>query len=124
MKQQILIDTSPIVAILSPKDTYHQICVDTLKILQPPLITCWAVITEVVWLIRKNKIGINALFTMMEGNLLQVIHLPQEATPWLKSYMMNYPQSSLRFDWGFCRFNSQSLANPPHRFDVCFCSED
>ncbi len=37
---------------------------------------------------------------------------------------MNYPQSSLRFDLGFCRFNSQSLANPPHLFDVCFCSED
>ncbi len=47
----------------------------------------------------------------------------KENKEFLKS-IMNYPQSSLRFDWGFCRFNSQSLANPPHRFDVCFCSED
>ncbi len=90
MKQKILIDISPIVAILSPKDTYHDICVDTLKTLQPPLITCWAVITEVLWLIRQNKIGINALFTMIEGDLLKVIHLPKEATPWLKSYLLKY----------------------------------
>jgi predicted nucleic acid-binding protein len=90
MNQQIIIDTSPIVAILSPKDTNHQICVDTLKTLQPPLITCWSVITEVLWLIRKNKIGINALFTMIEADLLQVVHLPKEATPWLKSYLLKY----------------------------------
>lgn len=90
MNQPILIDTSPIVAILSSKDTHHQICVDTLKNLQPPLITCWAVLTEVLWLIRQNKITINALFLMIENNLLKVVHLPEVATPWLKNYYLQY----------------------------------
>ena len=90
MTPKILIDTSPIVALLSSRDTSHQICVETLKNLHPPLITCWPVLTEVLWLIRQNKIAINALFTMIEGDLLQVIHLPKEAIPWLKNYLLKY----------------------------------
>lgn len=90
MTQQVLIDTSPIVAVLSENDDYHQICLDTLKQLNPPLITSWAVLTEVLWLIRKNKKHIASLFLMIEGNLLQVVNLPEESTPWLKNYLLKY----------------------------------
>ena len=90
MKQQIIIDTSPLVAILSPNDTYHKICVETLKQLHPPLITCWAVLTEAHWLIRHNKIAVESLFSMIEGGLLQVVHLPSESTVWLKDYLLRY----------------------------------
>lgn len=79
ISRQVLIDTSPIVAILSPQDTYHQVCVDTLKQLNPPLITCWAVITEVLWLLRGNKKAIASLYTMIEGNLLQINHLSKDS---------------------------------------------
>ena len=90
MKQQIIIDTSPLVALLSSKDTYHQICVETLKQLHPPLITCWAVLTEAHWLLRHNKIAVESLFSMIEGQLLQVVHLPEESTAWLKDYLLCY----------------------------------
>lgn len=44
MNQKIIVDTSPLVAILSSRDNYHQICVETLKIIEPPMLTTWAVI--------------------------------------------------------------------------------
>jgi hypothetical protein len=34
MNSSILVDTGPLVAILSPKDDYHQICINTLKSLK------------------------------------------------------------------------------------------
>ncbi|MGB0564147.1 MAG: type II toxin-antitoxin system VapC family toxin [Spirulinaceae cyanobacterium] len=90
MPQPILIDAGPLVAILSTQDDAHQLCVDTLKQLTPPLLTCWAVLTEVHWLLKRNKPAVRTLFTMIEGGLLQVVHLPVEATPWLRRYLLKY----------------------------------
>lgn len=88
--QSIIVDTSPLVAILSPRDNYHQICVNTLKNIQPPLLTTWAVITEILWLIRDNKKAIESLFIMVEGNLIKIVELPEDAIIWLKNFMLNY----------------------------------
>lgn len=90
INQQVLIDTSPIVAILSPTDTYHQVCVDTLKQIQPPLITCWSVLTETHYLLRNNKMAIIALFSMIENGLLKIIELPQDSVSWLKQFNLKY----------------------------------
>ena len=88
--QQIMVDTSPLVAILSPRDNYHQICVDTLKNIKPPLLTTWAVITEIFWLIRDNKKAVESLFKMLEGNLIKIVELSEESIIWLKNFMLNY----------------------------------
>lgn len=90
MNKQVVVDTSPIVAILSPSDNYHNICVETLKTLPPPLFTTWAVITEVLWLIRSNKKAIETLFTMIDGQLIAIKPLQNESIMWLKTFMLNY----------------------------------
>ena len=90
MSKAILVDTSPLVAILSPRDNYHQICINTLKKIQPPLLTTWAVITEVLWLIRHNKKAIKALFTMIEGQLIKIVPLSNDSIIWLKDFLLNY----------------------------------
>jgi predicted nucleic acid-binding protein len=87
MNRKIIIDTSPIVAILSPKDNYHQICVETLKTIEPPMLTSWAVITEVLWLIRHDQIAIDSLFRMLEVRLLEIVELPYNSIPWLKIFI-------------------------------------
>jgi hypothetical protein len=90
MNQKIIVDTSPLVAILSSGDNYHQICVETLKIIEPPMLTTWAVITETLWLIRQNKMAIKSLFIMIEGGLLEVPTLPDNSIIWLKNFMLKY----------------------------------
>ena len=42
----VLVDTSPLVAILREEDQYHDLCVRTLPEINEPLLSCWAVITE------------------------------------------------------------------------------
>jgi uncharacterized protein len=90
INRQILVDTGPLVAILSPTDNYHQICVETLKEIRPPLLTCWSVLTEVHWLIKNNKLAIASLFNMIKGGLLKVIDLPNEASVWLNNFLLKY----------------------------------
>jgi predicted nucleic acid-binding protein len=90
INQKIIIDTSPIVAILSPQDNFHQICVETLKQIKPPMLTCWTVLTETLWLIRHNKKAIESLFMMIENDLLEIAELPRNSTIWLKNFMLKY----------------------------------
>jgi hypothetical protein len=90
MKNRILVDSSPLVAILSPQDHYHQICLDTLKNIKPPLLTTWAVITETLWLIRHNQKAIESLFKMIERGLVQIDPLSDDAISWLGQFMLKY----------------------------------
>ncbi len=49
----VLMDGGPLVAILSRDDASHERCVAELAELRVPLITCWPVMTEVLWLLGK-----------------------------------------------------------------------
>jgi uncharacterized protein len=65
--KRVLIDTGPIVAILSPADANHTGCVDQLRELRPPLVTCWPVLTEAVWLLRHDPSAITMLMKSFQA---------------------------------------------------------
>ena len=47
----ILLDTGPIVAFFDASDSYHQLCIETLKRIKEPLVTSWPVLTESFYLL-------------------------------------------------------------------------
>ena len=54
MRSGILLDTGPLVAYLYTRDAYHDWAVETFSTLDPPAITCEAVLTEACFLIARN----------------------------------------------------------------------
>jgi len=49
------LDTGPIVAYLYSRDAYHDWAVEAFSEVQPPVITCEAVLTEACFLIERNR---------------------------------------------------------------------
>ena len=48
----VLLDTSVIVALLDRSEHFHQVCADSIRALDAPLVTCEAVIAESCYLLR------------------------------------------------------------------------
>lgn len=91
-RSRILIDTGPIVAILSRADQHHRRCADALADLRPPLFTCWPVLTEAQWLLRHDSTAITGLFRAFETGLLALLPVDATALPWLEAFLLRYPK--------------------------------
>lgn len=86
----ILVDTGPLVAITSARDQHHQLCVEQLRRLQPPLLTCWPVITEAAWLLRHHGPAVERLLESFEVGLLRLLILDEKAVRWLANFLLRY----------------------------------
>lgn len=91
-RQRILIDTGPIVAILSGVDQHHLRCTEELAGLCPPLFTCWPVVTEAQWLLRRDARAVEGLFRAFSSGLLALLPVDEGAMPWLAAFLRRYPK--------------------------------
>lgn len=73
--RRVLVDTGPIVAVLSQADQYHQICVEALRDMPGPLFTCWPVITEAAWLLRRESNAIQLLMNSLDSGMFELLSL-------------------------------------------------
>ena len=69
--RRILLDTGPLVAILSREDLHHQACIDVLHGIAGPLLSCWPVMTEAAWLLRQSPRAVQQLLGSTEAGFLE-----------------------------------------------------
>jgi predicted nucleic acid-binding protein len=86
----ILVDTGPLVAILSPADEYHDACVSALQDMPGPLFSCWPVITEAVWLLRKSPRAVQRLLQSVDGDFLELLPLAGTEAASIAALMKRY----------------------------------
>jgi len=94
--ERILVDTGPIVALLSARDEHHERCGDALAALDPPLLTCWPVVTEAAWLLRERPDAIAKLFEGFDAGLFALLTLDATDIPAVAAVMKRYASSGLQ----------------------------
>jgi uncharacterized protein len=85
-----LADTGPLVAIVRTREKAHRKCAATLKTITPPLLTCWPVLTEAAWLLRKEPGGFKALGRMLDSGLIRLAELDETAVAWIIAFLDCY----------------------------------
>jgi predicted nucleic acid-binding protein len=90
LADRILIDTGPLVAILSRDDAHHQHCVEALREMAGPLFTCWPVITEAAWLLRRSPRAVQQLLSSMDTGFLEVLPLAGAEARAIAALMKRY----------------------------------
>ena len=90
MTDRVLVDTGPIVAILSFDDPHHESCSAELRKHKQPWITCWPVLTEAAWLVRKEPGGVQRLFELVEKEVIEVVELDAKAPAWVAKFLERY----------------------------------
>ena len=72
---RILIDSGPLVAMISSVEQRHAICVETARHLFFPVYTCWPVLTEAVWLLGQRRDLVRELLAMVGPARLHILAL-------------------------------------------------
>jgi predicted nucleic acid-binding protein len=88
--RRILVDAGPLVAILSRDDEQHTVCVDALQEMPGPLLSCWPVITEAAWLLRRSPRAVQQLLRKIDGSFLELLPLAASEASDLAALMKRY----------------------------------
>lgn len=82
MRRNVIVDTGPIVASLNLRDAGHDWAAQQLKDIEPPLLTCEAVISESCFLLRHTPDGKHRVLEMVERGVISLpFHLDAEIAP-------------------------------------------
>jgi predicted nucleic acid-binding protein len=93
---QVLVDTGPLVAVFDRSDQHHAVCLETLKLIHPPMWTTWPVLTEVAWMLRNEPKGLQRLCTGVESGLLRIAELSEAVLAELPAVQKKYASLSLQ----------------------------
>jgi len=72
MRRRVLLDTGPLVAYLKRQDRFHGWVTAELANIEPPLLTCEAVLSEACFLLRNVYGGQEAVISLLNTGLIQI----------------------------------------------------
>jgi predicted nucleic acid-binding protein len=74
----VLLDTGPWVPLLSRNDTHHQWAVEQIRLLQPPMLSCAAVVAETCFLLKRSGFDPSLALQLIERDVVQLSFTLQE----------------------------------------------
>ena len=90
MIRNALIDTGPLVALFSKRDSNHDLCMAASKEMEAPYLTSWPVLTETAWLLRNYPISIKEVFQSIEEGFLRILDLDHQFVRWNLVFLERY----------------------------------
>jgi predicted nucleic acid-binding protein len=94
--ERALIDTGPLVALYSEEDLHHRRCRTSLAKLGPPLLTCWPVLTEAAWLLRKRPDALRAIFDGFGNGLFSLLPLDAADLAGIAAILRRYESTGVQ----------------------------
>ncbi len=90
MKENVLLDTGPLVAFLNRRDKFHNWALAQWDQIKPPMLTCEAVISEACFLLAGPSAGIDSVMQMIQRKITTVsFHLDEHIQP-VKKLLLKY----------------------------------
>jgi predicted nucleic acid-binding protein len=93
----VLIDTGFIVAMLDKRESHHKQCMEFFEECVSPLVTCEAVITESMYLLRKQRGAAWAILVNIEREIFSVAPIIEKGTPRIRTLMSKYESVPISF---------------------------
>jgi predicted nucleic acid-binding protein len=88
--KRVLVDTGPLVAIMSHADQHHETCLEALHDLPGPLFSCWPVITEAAWLLRRHPGVVRQLLDSTSAGFLELLPVQSAEAPEIGKLIEKY----------------------------------
>ena len=86
----ILIDTGPLVAFFDASDTYHDLCIETLKGIKERLFTTWPVLTEAFYLLGFSWKAQDNLWEFIMRGGMEILSLDDGLQALCRTLMKKY----------------------------------
>ncbi|MGL5927159.1 type II toxin-antitoxin system VapC family toxin [Chroococcidiopsis sp.] len=90
MKRQVLIDTGPLVALINRRDKYHSWAAAEWNKIEPPILTCEAVLVEACFLLQNLYSGQEAVISLVNTGIIQVPFRLQEEVSNIGELLVRY----------------------------------
>ena len=72
MKENVILDTGPLVAFLNRRDRFHNWALEHWDQIQPSMLTCEAVISEACFLLRGTGSGIDSVMQLIQRKIITI----------------------------------------------------
>ncbi len=86
----VLVDAGPLIALIDRSDPHHDACVSVLRTLSGPLLSAWPVVTEAMYLLGFAWRAQEALWDLIDAEVLALVPLDRGDAPRMRELMSKY----------------------------------
>ena len=97
MKSKVILDTSPLVALIDKGDRFHKWSTEIWKTISLPLLTCESVISEACFLLQKTYGGQEAVISLVKAGVIQISFVLSEEAEAVGNLMQKYQSIPMSF---------------------------